>query len=52
MKKALVKYRFPFWRVLVYSSYDDTASVYMLPQKFFSKTTAKEVAKAVRFNTL
>jgi hypothetical protein len=53
VKKALVKREWLWWRVVVYSSYELGAPIeYMLPQKFFSKATAKEIAKAVRFNTL
>lgn len=52
MKKVLVKckYRFPFWRVLVYSTYSDNYVTYLRPEKFFSKMKAKELAKKIRFN--
>ena len=52
MKKALVKYYFPWWRVIVFSNYDAAATFYIRPEKFFSKMKAKELAKEIRFNNL
>lgn len=50
MKKVLVKYRFPWWRVVVYDTYEPGAYVYVRPEKFFSKVKAKELAKRIRFS--
>ena len=52
MKKALVKYKFPFWKVLVYNDYSPGAFAYIRPETFFSKTKAKDLAKKIRFDNL
>lgn len=51
MKKVLVRYYFPYWRVAVYSDYAPTATFYLRPEKFFSKSKAKELAKSIRFSS-
>lgn len=50
MKKALVKYKFPFWRVVVYNDYSPGASTYIRPENFFRKSKAIALAKKIRFN--
>jgi len=51
VKKVLVKYQFPWWRVVVYSSYELGAAIaYTRPEKFFSKVKAKALAKEIRFS--
>jgi hypothetical protein len=52
MKKVLVKYYFPWWRVVVYNDYSPGASTYIRPETFFSKTKAKDLAKKIRFDNL
>ena len=51
MKKVLVKRKWFWWEVVIYSGYGLDATIeYILPQKFFRKSTAKEVARVNRFN--
>ena len=50
MKKALVKYKFPFWKVLVYNNYTADYVLYVRPENFFRKSKAIALAKKIRFN--
>jgi hypothetical protein len=51
VKKALVKRKWFWWVVEVYSGYElGTPVSYVLPEKFLSKVNAKKAAMRVRFS--
>lgn len=53
MKKVLVKRKWFWWEVHVYSGYELGAPIdYVLPEKFLLKTSAKAAAKMIRFSNL
>jgi hypothetical protein len=50
VKKALVKRRWFWWVVEVYSGYELGSPIaYILPERFLTKRAAKEAAMQVRF---
>jgi hypothetical protein len=51
VKKALVKRRWFWWVVDVYSNYElNTPVAYTLPERFLTKRAAKAAAMQVRFS--
>jgi hypothetical protein len=53
MKKVLIKRKWFWWEVVVYSGYELGAPIeYVYPKKFFRKANAKLVAKGIRFSNV
>jgi len=51
VKKVIVKRRWFWWIVTVYSGYQLGAPIeYVYPKRFFRKSAAKMMAKNIRFN--